>query len=1200
MCAADPDRNTDVGACRSQEHESPLGSRSDVVVAISRFQKLQGPRRLDPLETMLPEVLKASLFRYRWMEVVSADPPPLVSGSEDRALPKSRARFLVDGSFIESGGQVTLSVQVKNGADNNLEYQVSEVFGESEINEAIERLGRRLGQELERKIKPSERRRSVPFGIADSFQVRNRSTGDSLAKILPSLLFNALSRSNSNNVSFKRLEPNETVKSAKVDAVVSGDYVISGNELRVAAVIAAKSGLTLRMETAGRADEALRVSRALAARLLEIIPAIITPDGSWREEVSALTGAPAEQYLARGEGYYRARNPSLAILMFRKAIELNKDYVEPQLRLAEIYMDEADYEAAIVEYQQVVSSAPSRSAARYGLGLAYSRKGEYGDAIREFQEALRLVDDAKTKATWQKSLGDAYLGSESYENAVRWYRSAESIAADPELSVSLARAYLMGNRSDEQVRTLETALKRFPKSAEIRNELAAAYNRNGRQYYGDAWENRRPYEDVLKEFEKSIALNIDDPAIKAEAYAYKGAIVGSLLDKKDLPGGIALVEESVKLDASGEWNHRVLGVLYAEAKRSEEAIKMFKRAIELEPTAIAYHALAGVYRAMKEHRLALENAQQALKIEPDHTAALEEVAIAHLNLQEYDRAVEALNKYLGLQPKSPWAFTELARAHYWKKDYERAMTALQEALKLDPEYFSAYDLMAEIHIKKEEYGEALQVLQRALPLNPKSVSTRANLAFLYFRQDELEKAWEHLEVAIGISPTAWGYTMQGKIHAKRSEYPKAIASLDAALGLDAKYQDAYQEMKRVYKDTSKSREFIERLKAVVKLYPDYAWAFKELGDEQRVNGDRDAAIEAYLKVVQLEPDKLGRLVREHLARLYLEKRSFAAALEHARNWVESDGSKEGPHLLLSTIYIQQQEHTKAIEMLRQATASFPGSAALVTQLADAYRLSRQYDEARRNCQKALELSPGYPRAYSIMARIQVAERQFEEAAANARKAIEGGVLEYSALRDAYHGRRQISEGVHALREYLEKQPNNPILVDLLVLDYHEHLLDYGEAYRLLEKAYDLDPKNPSTRQNFAESNLTTGRFQQAVYLANGVLNDPTISPESKLIMNLINIAALLFSGKQANAFAELGDFFRRYRAIPEDYPRSWMYNGTKSFVTKSGLGTAEKELILALIDVLEAPKAEAAERVTQLEASLADRLKQFQKVATRQ
>ena len=54
------------------------------------------------------------------------------------------------------------------------------------------------------------------------------------------------------------------------------------------------------------------------------------------------------------------------------------------------WLDQQRYDEAIAAYRQAVRLEPQNALAHYGLGVAYSRKGENEQAIAAYREAIRL------------------------------------------------------------------------------------------------------------------------------------------------------------------------------------------------------------------------------------------------------------------------------------------------------------------------------------------------------------------------------------------------------------------------------------------------------------------------------------------------------------------------------------------------------------------------------------------------------------------------------------------------------------------------------------------------------------------------------------------------------------------------------------------------------------------------------------------
>jgi tetratricopeptide (TPR) repeat protein len=95
------------------------------------------------------------------------------------------------------------------------------------------------------------------------------------------------------------------------------------------------------------------------------------------------------------------------------------------------YIDAAQYEQAIAEYQKALIMDARHPDSHAGLGVAYQNMGDYDAAIAEFEAALELKPD---EPILQKYLLDAYsvkAGSldalEDYEGAIDYYERIKAV-----------------------------------------------------------------------------------------------------------------------------------------------------------------------------------------------------------------------------------------------------------------------------------------------------------------------------------------------------------------------------------------------------------------------------------------------------------------------------------------------------------------------------------------------------------------------------------------------------------------------------------------------------------------------------------------------------------------------------------------------------------------------------------------------------
>src|SRR5712671_1792935 len=192
-----------------------------------------------------------------------------------------------------------------------------------------------------------------------------------------------------------------------------------------------------------------------------------------------------------------------------------------------------------------------------------------------------------------------------------------------------------------------------------------------------------------------------------------------------------------KIVRSDEHNSR--GIELADRGWLDEAIKEFKKAIDLDPTsAHAHDNLATVYSEKKLY-----------------AQALEEYPDAHLNLgmtyADLDQREEAKAEFkaaIELDPQDPLARHELAAMLMDEGDYRSAIALLNEVVRLEPENYEGWLDLGISYAQKGFYQEAERCYAKARELNPDDVLLNYNVAALYSLWDRRVDALAALRKAL--------------------------------------------------------------------------------------------------------------------------------------------------------------------------------------------------------------------------------------------------------------------------------------------------------------------------------------------------------------------------------------------------------------------------------------------------------------------
>ncbi len=160
---------------------------------------------------------------------------------------------------------------------------------------------------------------------------------------------------------------------------------------------------------------------------------------------------------------------------------------------------------------------------------------------------------------------------------------------------------------------------------------------------------------------------------------------------------------------------------------------------------------------------------------------------------------------------------------------------------------------------------------------------------------------------------------------------------------------------------------ITKFEKAVKLAPEIAAAWANLGVARRRMGDGPGAMKAYARALSIDPGNPTTLA--NLAAFY---RSQGKVQEAREALVAADLSKASAHMLLvrGDLELSQGNTAEAVKLYRRARHAAPTLPAPLLGLARAELLRSRPAKAERYLKEALEIDPGSVEAQGLLARLQ--------------------------------------------------------------------------------------------------------------------------------------------------------------------------------------------------------------------------------------
>jgi len=297
------------------------------------------------------------------------------------------------------------------------------------------------------------------------------------------------------------------------------------------------------------------------------------------------------------------------------------------------------------------------------------------------------------------------------------------------------------------------------------------------------------------------------------------------------------------------------GKSHFEQKKSDKAEQSFREAIKHDETNADYHAwLARALAAMEKDTLALDDANIALKLNPQCAMAYFVCGRVHGEKKEWDKAIQNYTYAIEFDSQLLIAYLNRGDVFYDKQEWDRAIQDYTRAIELDPQFVFAYKDRGSAFYNKQEWDRAIQDYTRAIELDPKDAETYNNRGNTFYDKREWDRAIQDYTRAIELDPkNNAAYNNRGIAFYDKQEWDKAIQDYTRAIELDPKEANAYTNRGKVFRYKEEWDKAIQDYTRAIELDPQYASTYYYRGLAFHHKQEQDKANQDYNRAVELDP-----------------------------------------------------------------------------------------------------------------------------------------------------------------------------------------------------------------------------------------------------------------------------------------------------------------------------------------------------------
>ena len=644
----------------------------------------------------------------------------------------------------------------------------------------------------------------------------------------------------------------------------------------------------------------------------------------------------------------------------------------------------------------------------------------------------------------------------------------------------LAHLLTTGNRLEEAVLHLETALIENPSDRRTRLDMVECLDNLGR--YSEAIE--------------IMSLMDDYPDDRRWALLMSGLLEheGKLQESEAVLARTA----GVRPDDGEILGRR--GHLLLVRQQWEKAIEVFSRLLEIASDTYQGHfGLATAFKALGKSRQALQHYLRAAHISPDDPDAWLEAAELSSEQGDYSGAHHYFSRAFALGMESDRLLAGLGEVREFQGKEEEATALYRKALNSNPKQVKGHLGLARILANREEYQPAVDMLL------------------------------EGLKQAEGASERGVLAREAGRLLAGLGRRNEAVFYIREAVSRNEKDGFAQYELGRLFLEDELYSEADRHLKAACSLLPGEVRPRLALAELRFIQGQLNESAVLYQEAYDLCPENTALLLR--LGVVYKALGMFRKAAEFLDRALVARPDDPEVHLERGYLFLARSRLPEAREALEK-TLSLDGSL-----LEARFRLGEILAEigdrkqAIETLNSLVDEVPGHVAAHRILGIICEEACDFDQASVHFRQVLllkkEDLVSSLSLGRITFLKGNYREAMVH-LERAADQCPTSP---EVLMWLGRVHLVsgEYGEAVQLLEKAVQLGEDSVPGRFWFGKALYLTGEIDAAKPLFEQLLECPAYKYEAHLALGRI----LVHEGRDEEAGEHLQQVLAKRPRDPE-------------------------------------------------------------------
>ena len=325
---------------------------------------------------------------------------------------------------------------------------------------------------------------------------------------------------------------------------------------------------------------------------------------------------------------------------YERALALSPNDTELQMRLADTYADNGNFQKAADSYARLLAQNPDVPRLRERLAANYVRADQKEKAAAVLEE---IIKREPLQFAVYNYLGEIYEDLGQHEKAISNYQQSLVVNPNQPENYSLITAVQLDSKQvDQALQTLHTWKEKFP------TDFRVPY------FTGLIQTDRKEYTNAVASFADAESLAQDagaDVKLSSQFYFSYGAACERAGNSDK---AVTLFRKCLQLDPADHAACNYLGYMWADkGTHLEEALDLVQRAIKLDPENGAYlDSLGWVLFKLGRNEEALVQLRHAVAVIKDDATLQGHLADVLLKVGKTEEALAVLRHAHDLEPNN--------------------------------------------------------------------------------------------------------------------------------------------------------------------------------------------------------------------------------------------------------------------------------------------------------------------------------------------------------------------------------------------------------------------------------------------------------------------------------------------------------------------------------------------------------------------